>query len=107
MIRLRSSTLLIALVSALAAGASYAGKNHPGAIPAERVEAQPNANPRFGCELRLFDLSKGLFCYGPAAIRSAYGLNGLVDNGGGSGQTIVILDAFGSPFVEQDLHTFD
>jgi len=106
MIRLRSSAVLVTVASVLATGA-YAGTNKPGAIPFQKIEAQPNATPRFGCELRPFDLSRGLFCYGPAAIRSAYGLNGLVDNGGGRGQTIVILDAFGSPFVEEDLGIFD
>jgi hypothetical protein len=44
-------------------------------------------------------------CYGPSQIRAAYG----VDQMGldGSGQTIVIVDAFQSPTVGQDLASFD
>jgi subtilase family serine protease len=94
----------------LASNASFAGKQLPGAIPGEKVtpQAQPNSTAHFGCELRPFDLSKGLFCYGPDAIRKAYGINGLIDKGlTGKGRTIVIIDAFGSPTVAADLATFD
>ena len=87
---------------------AQAGFRHPRAIPAERVEQTTAATAHFTCELRPFDLSKGLFCYGPAAIRSAYNLAGMIDSGlNGAGQTIVILDAFGSPTVKADLDTFD
>src|ERR1700730_2647481 len=82
----------------LASNASFAGKQLPGAIPSEKVSpaAQPNSTARFGCELRPFDLSKGLFCYGPDAIRKAYGINALINKGfTGKGRTIVIIDAFG------------
>jgi len=50
-----------------------------------------------------------LICYTPQDIKTAYnypsakGWNGL----DGSGQTIVIIDAFGSPTVQSDLNTFD
>ena len=92
----------------IASSPAYAGRQLPGAIPAEQIDVQPNATPHFRCELRPFDLSKGLFCYGPAAIRSAYGVNGLIDNGfTGAGRTIVIIDAFGSPFAADDLKRFD
>lgn len=92
----------------LLATASYAGRHSPGAIPAERAEVEPSASARFRCELRPFDLSKGLYCFGPAAIRAAYGVDGLLGSGfSGAGQTIVILDAFGSPFAESDLKLFD
>jgi len=94
----------------LASNAAFAGKQLPGAIPSEKVSpaAQPNSTARFGCELRPFDLSKGLFCYGPDAIRKAYGINALINKGfTGKGRTIVIIDAFGSPTVAADLTTFD
>lgn len=87
---------------------SFAGRQSPGAIPGERVDLSPDATAHFRCEKRPFDLSKGLFCYGPAAIRSAYGVQSLLDHGyTGTGQTIVILDAFGSPVAQQDLRLFD
>lgn len=90
---------------------AFAGTQLPGAIPAERIEDEPSvtadARARFGCELKPFNLSRGLFCYGPAAIRSAYNLNGLINSGSdGTGYTIVILDAYGSPTAAADLANF-
>lgn len=46
----------------------------------------------------------GLACYTPQIIRSAYNVP---SNLLGQGQTIVIVDAFGSPTIRQDLATFD
>lgn len=47
---------------------------------------------------------RGLACYTPALIRKAYNIPAGLD---GSGQTIVIVDAYGNPTVRSDLHTFD
>ena len=68
--------------------------------------------PVFGCETRFFDRAlnpgAGVPCYGPTAIRAAYGLAGLIKAGfNGAGRTIVILDAFGSPTALEDLKAFD
>jgi len=47
-------------------------------------------------------------CYSPQEMRTAYGIDGLISNGDiGTGQTIVIIDSFGSPTIAADLHTFD
>ena len=46
----------------------------------------------------------GLACYTPDLIRKAYNIPASAD---GAGQTIVIVDAYGSPTVRQDLHIFD
>jgi subtilase family serine protease len=46
----------------------------------------------------------GLICYTPDFIRSAYNFPTGLD---GSGQTIVIVDAFGSPTIAADLAAFD
>jgi subtilase family serine protease len=46
----------------------------------------------------------GLACYTPAEIHAAYNIPNNLD---GTGQTIVIVDAYGSPTVQSDLHTFD
>jgi subtilase family serine protease len=46
----------------------------------------------------------GLACYTPQEIRTAYDVP---SNLTGAGQTIVIVDAYGSPTVQQDLHIFD
>jgi subtilase family serine protease len=84
---------------------------HPSAVVAARMDgAKFDATPnlRFSCESRKFDLTQGLFCYNPFSIRSAYGVDKLIANGGdGTGQTIVILDAFGSPTIDADLAAFD
>jgi subtilase family serine protease len=47
-------------------------------------------------------------CYSPQEMRTAYGLNGLIDAGMvGTGQTIVIIDSYGSPTIAADLAAFD
>jgi len=51
----------------------------------------------FGCETTQR-------CYRPSAVRAAYNFPSNLD---GSGQTILIVDAFGSPTIEQDLAQFD
>src|ERR1700754_91509 len=49
----------------------------------------------------------GINCYNPAQLAKAYNLNGLHSAGiDGRGKTIVIVDAFGSPTIQSDLHTF-
>jgi subtilase family serine protease len=50
----------------------------------------------------------GTPCYSPQEMRRAYNVAPLVNAGyGGKGQTIVIIDSFGSPTIQADLHTFD
>ena len=46
-------------------------------------------------------------CYSPQEIQNAYGLTSILEAGyTGAGQTIIIIDSFGSPTIAQDLHTF-
>jgi subtilase family serine protease len=50
----------------------------------------------------------GFPCYSPQEIRKAYDVTPLLDKGyTGKGQSIVIIDSFGSPTIQQDLKTFD
>jgi subtilase family serine protease len=56
----------------------------------------------------------GINCYTPVMYRVAYNLNPLYDGQAvrgrditGAGETIVIVDAYGSPTIESDLQTFD
>jgi subtilase family serine protease len=50
----------------------------------------------------------GIVCYRPAQIQRAYDLPRLYREGvTGRGQTIVIVDSFGSPTVQRDLAAFD
>jgi subtilase family serine protease len=47
-------------------------------------------------------------CFTPQNIRSAYGVNKLISaKDEGKGQTIVIVDSFGSPTIRPDLRMFD
>jgi subtilase family serine protease len=45
-----------------------------------------------------------LHCYTPADIRAAYGVDGLPEKG--DGQTIVLVDSYGSPTASEDLQKF-
>ncbi len=64
--------------------------------------SNPTATVRFKCQL------PGAYpeCYGPDQMRTAYGVDQLAPNDG-TGKTIVIIDAFGSDALADDLATFD
>ncbi len=50
----------------------------------------------------------GMPCYSPQEIRHAYGVDRLLARGDdGSGETIVIVDSYGSPTIASDLASFD
>jgi subtilase family serine protease len=71
----------------------------------ERIDALPNpsGSVHFGCQL-----TSPPRCYGPDQIRAAYSVQPLLDAGtNGAGRTIVIVDAYGSPTLASDLHTWD
>jgi subtilase family serine protease len=60
----------------------------------------------FGCQA--FRPAPRTFCYGPDQIRAAYGVQSLLSSGvDGTGRTIVIVDAFQSPTITDDLASFD
>lgn len=104
----RAVFVAVAATLLLASGLAVAGRMSVGVKVGPKVDLRPDATSHFQCEKSPFDLSQGFFCYGPAAIRAAYAVNGLLNNGfDGTGRTIVILDAFGSPFVKDDLKLFD
>jgi subtilase family serine protease len=46
----------------------------------------------------------GVACYTPQLVRTAYNVPSTLT---GAGQTIVIVDAYGSPTIQSDLHIFD
>lgn len=74
---------------------------HPDYQVVGRVASNPN--PPFSCQTTV-----PAGCYGPDQIRAAYGVDKLASHGlDGRGQTIVIIDAFQSPTITQDLATFD
>jgi subtilase family serine protease len=50
----------------------------------------------------------GINCYDAAEIRHAYGIDQLDAHGlTGAGQTIVLVDSYGSPTIQSDLQTYD
>jgi subtilase family serine protease len=70
---------------------------------AGRVTSSPDTPPTFSCQL-----TTPAGCYGPAQVRAAYGVDKLAAHGlTGAGRSIVIVDAFQSPTIAQDLATFD
>src|SRR5262245_20037319 len=81
--------------SAQAGPVSHRIKVHPQIWPAVRGSAV-----HFGCQDRPINGSAGLKCYQPAQIQAAYGLTSLLNTGKtGAGRTIVIVDAFQSPYI--------
>ncbi len=52
----------------------------------------------------LLSSGSSLLCYTPAFLKTAYNFPSTLD---GTGQTILIVDAFGSPTIQNDLTVFD
>jgi subtilase family serine protease len=98
-----------ALTAAVAVGVAGRGVTH--AAPAVRIGpgithvGSRSAGPptTASCE-RTYHIA----CYSPLQLQRAYGLPMLLARGiTGRGQTIVIVDSFGSPTVRRDLRVFD
>lgn len=71
--------------------------------PRVQVTSGAKVPAQLGPDCGTFD-GLPLICYGPSYIRSAYDFPSSLD---GSGQTIVIVDAYGSPTIGSDLARFD
>jgi subtilase family serine protease len=77
-------------------------QGHPRYVQRVNQLANPSGTVRFTCQL-----TSPAGCYGPDQLRAAYGVQPLLDQGiDGSGRTIVIVDAYGSPTLLTDLHTW-
>jgi len=82
----------------------------PTHIVAATALQQPDATVRFTCQLPLTDPRHpaGINCYGPDQIRAAYSIQSLLDQHfDGTGQTIAIIDAYGSPTLQADMNLFN
>jgi subtilase family serine protease len=104
-----SAVTAVGLITASAPASATAGpvshriKVHPQIWPAVRGSAV-----HFSCQDRPINGSAGPKCYQPAQIQAAYGLTPLLNTGKtGAGGTIVIVDAFQSPYVQSDLSIFN
>src|SRR5438067_2203065 len=54
------------------------------------------------------DLSQLVNCSTPHSLRVTYGIESLFQQGfSGKGQTVVVIDSFGSPTLQQDVDAFD
>jgi subtilase family serine protease len=103
--------LLAALAAALAsAAAAFASNNSDFTFVPDSAQgpmlafAGPHL-PGFGNDCApLLGSSTPVGCYDPAQIRQAYHVPSTYD---GSGQTIIIVDAYGDPTIESDLALFD
>ncbi len=68
--------------------------------PMQRTSAPPTTAD---CQAQF-----GVNCYQPFQLQQAYNLAPLYAKGlNGAGRTIVIVDSFGSPTIQKDLHTYD
>ena len=89
------------LVTANAASSQADIEMYPTAVHAAKGTAGPLSTAQ--CEA-----TYGFACYGATQIQNAYDLPRLYKNGTtGKGQTIVIVDSFGSPTISHDLDVFD
>lgn len=69
-----------------------------------RAKPDPSGTALFTCQ----DNGAAARCYGPAQMRRAYDIKRVLGAGiDGTGTTIVIIDAFQSPALRQDLDFFD
>jgi len=89
------------ICSILTCGAALAA---PHAILRELMSRDTNQPPTDAFCRETF----GVPCYSPQEMRTAYGMNGLISSGMvGAGETIVIIDSYGSPTIAADLAAFD
>jgi subtilase family serine protease len=99
------ASLLVAIVCVWAAcNASRPASAAPPVRIGSKVSAERQQPPTNAyCETNL-----GFECLGPPDIRTAYGLTSLLKSGfTGVGETIVIIDSYGSPTIQADLKQFD
>ena len=97
--------VLCAVAAAVALSTTGAAAHHTarGSGLVLRAKNQTQPRPTSSCVVSI-----GIRCYSPAQFATAYRLNELAAAGiDGSGQTIAIVDSFGSPTIVNDLHQFD
>ena len=100
--RLALEVSLILLLCSLAGAAAAQGINYVARPP--YVQVSPNTVIPHGLPYCGTSSGLTLICYGPSFIRTAYNFPSDLD---GTGQTILIVDAYGSPTIQSDLILFD
>lgn len=101
-----SLTVLAGAGSAAVAAAPVASSLHEAIHPAiaGHVLKATLATPPSSSECIALEQIR---CYNPISYAKAYNLAPAVAAGGGAGQTIAIVDSFGSPTIAHDLAVFD
>jgi len=87
--------MVVFALAGTAAAQDFIYPKKPLYVPVDSSDISPDLGPFCG---------KRFVCYPPSFVREAYNFPSNLD---GSGQTILIVDAFGSPTIESDLKTFD
>jgi subtilase family serine protease len=94
--------------SAVAATRSSGDVLYRARPPHVHASALKSISPRLTPAQCLAQTGGAFACHDPASIHAAYNIPTTVDGAlAGTGQTIVIVDAFGSPTLEADLAKFD
>jgi subtilase family serine protease len=100
----------ISLVAGTAAGTVAAPSSAPGTVAPHPFSSDPinGKTLSFPPTTAYCVTNLGIHCYQPAQLTTAYNVAPLHNAGiDGRGRTIVIVDAFGSPTIANDLHVFD
>jgi subtilase family serine protease len=96
------------LVSILGVGITSLSIGQADAAPPIRIGSQLTTQRQQPPTNAYCEINLDYECLSPSDIRTAYGLNSLLDAGfTGVGETIVIIDSYGSPTIEADLKQFD
>src|SRR5947209_16680800 len=96
------SAAALAVLLGRAGGAQGLPAAHPSWTDAQLVSTSTTPPTQAQCN------SVGRRCFGPVAIQAAYNVGPLYAAGvDGRGQTIAIVDSYGSDTMAHDLHVFD
>ncbi len=105
---LAAGSLLASGLVIPAAVSAAPGSVSAGVTPQEIVGPVVSTSPRTPPSSADCIAAYGIACYAPTDMQNQYNLGPLYRAGdNGTGQTIVIFDAFGSPTITQDLTAFD
>jgi len=103
-----TAVLILCLVASAGVAASSSAASPLLQVGPQAVAAAA-AGPNYGLfKCQVVGLSPGTTCYDPYQIRHAYAVDTAIAAGfDGAGKTIVIVDAFQSPNIVQQLNMFD
>ena len=96
--------MALAAICALSIVSASSGSGSQLSLPAVEGPAISSLNGANAQSQGCLFASQGLTCYGPYELGKAYDFPSNLD---GRGQTIVIVDAYGSPTIQSDLAAFD